>query len=248
MINQIAFAPAPTVVQMSGSPGAAVQQAERTAQQGSPVAAKEGETQLGQAAEESSRGRAAASSAASKSQQDGLAKELSPEELRVLEQLEQTDRKVRQHEMAHQIVGGPYTGSARYQYEIGPDGQRYAVAGRVSVDYGPVTGDPQATIEKMKTVIAAALAPADPSPADYQIAARARQNLLLAQLEYSQQQQQTRAGSASGVRLDTGDDDDIAGSIPREDPRVIEYSRNAEISAGSSGAVAQGRGTLRSIV
>lgn len=89
---------------------------------------------------------------------------MAPEEIQQLEQLKQTDREVRQHEMAHQVVGGPYAGGASYDYEAGPDGKRYAVAGEVPIDYGPVPNDPQATIEKMQTVIAAAMAPADPSP------------------------------------------------------------------------------------
>lgn len=110
-------------------------------------------------------------------------KSLSPEELRVIEKLEQRDREVRQHEKAHEVMGGPYTGSATYDYQRGPDGKRYAIGGQVTIDYGPIKGDPEATIDKMKTVIAAALAPAEPSPQDMSIAARARQNLLEARLE-----------------------------------------------------------------
>ncbi|MAG54522.1 MAG: hypothetical protein CME73_07670 [Halomonas sp.] len=113
---------------------------------------------------------------------------LAPEEIQQLEQLKQTDREVRQHEMAHQTAGGPYTGGASYDYEVGPDGKRYAVAGEVPIDYGPVPGDPQATVEKMQTVIAAAMAPADPSPKDLQVAAQARQYLLEAKLEAAQKQ------------------------------------------------------------
>ncbi|PJX13214.1 hypothetical protein CWI66_13635 [Halomonas sp. 141] len=125
---------------------------------------------------------------------------LEPEEIQQLEQLKQTDRAVRQHEMAHQTVGGPYTGGATYEYEIGPDGQRYAVAGEVSIDYGPVPGAPQATIEKMQTVIAAALAPADPSPKDLQVAAQARQYLLEARLEAAREQSEmNQARSGDGT-------------------------------------------------
>lgn len=113
---------------------------------------------------------------------------LAPEEIQQLEQLKQTDREVRQHEMAHQTVGAPYTGGATYEYEVGPDGKRYAVAGEVSIDYGPVPGNPQATVEKMQTVIASALAPADPSPKDLQVAAQARQYLLEAKLEAAREQ------------------------------------------------------------
>ncbi|HDZ49271.1 hypothetical protein LCGC14_0185350 [marine sediment metagenome] len=123
---------------------------------------------------------------------------MAPEEIQLLEQLKQTDREVRQHEMAHQIAGGAYTGGASYEYEVGPDGKRYAVAGEVPIDYGPVPGDPQATIEKMQTVIAAAMAPADPSPKDHQVAAQARQYLLEAKLEASMQRSEMEQARASG--------------------------------------------------
>lgn len=139
------------------------------------------------------------SSAAGPKRADGTP--MAPEEIQQLEQLKQTDREVRQHEMAHQVAGGPYTGGASYDYEAGPDGKRYAVAGEVPIDYGPVPNDPQATIEKMQTVIAAAMAPADPSPKDYQIAAQARQYLLEAKLEAAMQrsemEQARRAGDAA---------------------------------------------------
>jgi len=124
---------------------------------------------------------------------------MAPEEIQYLEQLKQTDRAVRQHEMAHQVVGGAYTGGASYEYEIGPDGKRYAVAGEVPIDYGPVPGDPQATIEKMQTVIAAAMAPADPSPKDYQVAAQARQYLLEAKLEAAMQRSEMDQARSSGA-------------------------------------------------
>ena len=127
---------------------------------------------------------------------------LSPEEMRQVEKLEQRDREVRQHEKAHESVGGPYAGSATYDYQRGPDGKRYAIGGQVSIDYGPIKGDPEATIEKMKTVIAAALAPAEPSSQDMSIAARARQNLLEARLEANrlQGEMDTARESAGSAR------------------------------------------------
>ncbi|MGP9764608.1 putative metalloprotease CJM1_0395 family protein [Halomonas sp. AOP13-D3-9] len=124
---------------------------------------------------------------------------MAPEEIQLLDQLKQTDREVRQHEMAHQTVGGAYTGGASYEYEVGPDGKRYAVAGEVPIDYGPVPNDPQATIEKMQTVIAAAMAPADPSPKDYQVAAQARQYLLEAKLEASMQRSEMEQARSDGA-------------------------------------------------
>ncbi|CAH1042366.1 putative metalloprotease CJM1_0395 family protein [Halomonas sp. TD01] len=123
---------------------------------------------------------------------------LAPEEIQHLEQLKQTDREVRQHEMAHQTAGGPYTGGASYEYEVGPDGKRYAVAGEVPIDYGPVPGDPTATIEKMQTVIAAALAPAEPSSKDLQVAAQARQYLLEAKLEAALEQSKMNTARRAG--------------------------------------------------
>lgn len=139
---------------------------------------------------------------------------LAPEEIQYLEQLKQTDREVRQHEMAHQTVGGPYTGGASYEYEVGPDGKRYAVAGEVPIDYGPVPGDPSATIEKMQTVIAAALAPAEPSSKDLQVAAQARQYLLEAKLEAAMEQSEMntarRAGEATTGNVTTTPDEQAA--------------------------------------
>lgn len=113
---------------------------------------------------------------------------LSEAELRQIGQMKVIDQEVRRHELAHQIAGGAYTGGASYTYERGPDGNRYVVAGEVPIDYGPVQGDPQATIAKMQQVISAALAPADPSPKDHQVAARARGFMMAAQLEMAQQQ------------------------------------------------------------
>jgi hypothetical protein len=132
---------------------------------------------------------------------------MAPEEIQQLEQLKQADREVRQHEMAHQVAGGAYTGGASYDYEVGPDGKRYAVAGEVPIDYGPVPGDPQATIDKMQTVIAAAMAPADPSPKDHQVAAQARQYLLEAKLEAAMQRsemEQARSAGAAATSPNTG--------------------------------------------
>jgi len=100
--------------------------------------------------------------------------ELTEEELQVVEELEIRDREVRQHEQAHANVGGQYTGAPELEYTRGPDGRMYATSGEVSVDTSAIPNDPEATIEKMRTVIAAALAPAEPSTADRQVAAKAQ--------------------------------------------------------------------------
>ncbi|WP_304439581.1 putative metalloprotease CJM1_0395 family protein, partial [Oleiphilus sp. HI0123] len=78
-------------------------------------------------------------------------------------ELRARDQEVRAHEQAHKAVGGQYAGAASFTYQSGPDGNRYAVGGEVSIDISPIPNDPQATISKMNTVKAAANAPAEPS-------------------------------------------------------------------------------------
>tara|TARA_R110001583_G_scaffold59932_4_gene178367 strand:+ start:6752 stop:7717 length:966 start_codon:yes stop_codon:yes gene_type:complete len=102
---------------------------------------------------------------------------------RVINELQRRDKEVRSHELAHAAVGGSFTGAPNYSFETGPDGQRYAVEGEVSVDLSTVAGNPSATITKMQKVHAAALAPADPSAQDIQVAANAIQIILQAQSE-----------------------------------------------------------------
>lgn len=123
---------------------------------------------------------------------------LSKEELRTLSDLKARDREVRAHESAHQAVGGQYAGSISYVYQRGPDGAQYAVGGEVSIDVSPVAGDPQATIEKMRVVRAAALAPAQPSGQDRAVAAEAMQQMLQAQSELAiESQPETEASLES---------------------------------------------------
>ena len=104
------------------------------------------------------------------------------EKSKVVQELQQIDRRVRQHEMAHKIAGGPYAGPPHFKYVRGPDGRLYAVAGEVSIDVSEER-DPEETIRKMEQVIRAALAPADPSPQDRRVAAEAAQKLMKARME-----------------------------------------------------------------
>lgn len=104
-----------------------------------------------------------------------------------VQELQQRDREVRQHERAHQVAGGSVAGSAQFSYTQGPDGQRYATSGEVSIDTS-TEDDPRETIAKMQTVIRAALAPAEPSSQDQKVAAQARAQLAQAQQELNRQQ------------------------------------------------------------
>ena len=98
---------------------------------------------------------------------------LSLPELAEISLLEKTDTAVRAHEQAHLAVAGSLArGGASFDYKTGPDGRRYAVGGEVAIDTSR-GGSPEQTLAKMRTVRAAALAPADPSPQDRKVAAQA---------------------------------------------------------------------------
>lgn len=116
--------------------------------------------------------------------------------------LARTDQEVRAHEQAHAAVGGVYAGAPSYTYTRGPDGKRYAVAGEVSIDTGSVPGDPQATMRKMQVVIRAALAPAEPSGADRQVAAQAQITLAQARVELATLQRETEAAESDAEQAD----------------------------------------------
>jgi len=90
-----------------------------------------------------------------------------------VEALKSRDIEVKAHEHAHATVGGQYAQSPSFKYQKGVDGQRYAIDGEVQIDVSVVPGDPQATINKMKQVYAAAMAPVDPSSADIRVATEA---------------------------------------------------------------------------
>lgn len=111
---------------------------------------------------------------------------LTPAEQRVVAQLQARDREVRVHESAHKSAGGALAGGVSYAYQAGPDGRQYAVGGEVQIDTG-AEGDPRATVAKMRRVIAAALAPAQPSAQDHAVAAAARAALAEAERQAREQ-------------------------------------------------------------
>lgn len=97
-------------------------------------------------------------------------------------ELSARDREVRAHEQAHAAIGGQFAGAPRYQFQRGPDGVSYAVGGEVSIDTSEAA-TPQETIRKMQIVRRSALAPAEPSPQDRQVAAQALLKEAQAQAE-----------------------------------------------------------------
>lgn len=141
---------------------------------------------------------------------------LTDEERAQVEELKARDREVRAHEQAHATVGGQYAGAPSYTYQVGPDGQRYAVGGEVAIDVSPIPDDPEATIQKMEVVKAAALAPAEPSDADRQVAALADQQRAAAQAQLIS----LRAAERSGEGDEAGD--------ARSGPSMLEPAQDAD--------------------
>ncbi len=126
---------------------------------------------------------------------------LTPEELRLVRQLQQIDADVRAHEQAHVAAArGLAVGGAHFQYQAGPDGKRYAVGGEVQIDISR-EHEPEDTVHKMQIARAAALAPADPSPQDRRVAAAAAQRGMQARqeilLEAAEERQQSDARAAA---------------------------------------------------
>lgn len=128
--------------------------------------------------------------------------QLSPQAEQQVRKLEQTDQKVRTHEQAHQAAGGPNAGGASFTYQRGPDGKNYAVAGEVPIDISRES-TPDATISKMETVKAAAMAPADPSSQDRVVAQQADALKLQAQQEKNQDSNATAAGNTGNENTDS---------------------------------------------
>jgi beta-lactam-binding protein with PASTA domain len=121
---------------------------------------------------------------------------LMPEQQLELRELQQTDRKVRAHEMAHIAAsGGLASKGATFSYRTGPDGQRYAVGGEVSIDTS-AGRTPEETLDKAARIKAAALAPADPSPQDRKVAAMADRMTMQALTEIATREREQPADSA----------------------------------------------------
>jgi len=115
------------------------------------------------------------------------ARGLTPEEQERLERLKKRDREVRRHEQAHlRAAGSLAQGGAQFEFVRGPDGNLYAVNGSVSLDTSK-EDSPEENLEKGKKITRAAMAPADPSAEDLQVAAKGRRMQMEARQKLSQQ-------------------------------------------------------------
>lgn len=168
---------------------------------------------------------------------------LTLEQQEELLQMQQRDQEVRLHEQQHASVGGQHTGSPQYEYTTGPDGKQYVVEGSVSVDLSPIAGDPNATIEKMRQVKAAALAPAEPSSADKEAAARADAHMAQATAELMQSSQEANE-SDDKARIETTNTGQPASnnkqaSTPAARGAIVQQEQRNKVIANVYGQAAQ---------
>jgi hypothetical protein len=131
----------------------------------------------------------------------GPGEELTEEEQKEVDELQGRDREVRQHEQAHMAAAGAYArGGPRYEYTTGPDNKRYATGGEVSIDTSSIPNDPEATIRKAQTVYRAAMAPAEPSGQDRQVASEAKKMEMEARQELAEKRREEMGGPLGGEK------------------------------------------------
>lgn len=171
------------------------------------------------------------------------AKKAAQERQEVLDQqtikdLAARDREVRAHEQAHMAVGGQYAGSASYTYERGPNGVNYAIGGEVPISTGK-EATPEQTLRKAQIIRRAALAPAEPSPTDRQVAAQAtrmeseaKQEIASARLRDTEEKEQARASAADEAQKSSADE--AQNSAEAAADQTDEASTQTPITSNSS--------------
>lgn len=153
--------------------------------------------------------------------------DLSEGERKVVAKLKARDQEVRAHEQAHKAVGGQYAGAISYTYQKGPDGRQYAVGGEVPIDASEIAGDPEATIEKMRIVKAAALAPAEPSAQDRKVAAMADAAMQKARAELNAQR-------TDGENDPNAPGEALSGSLSQQLAEIRQQTDSSEAEASAS--------------
>lgn len=103
--------------------------------------------------------------------------QLSPEEKRIIAELEARDRAVRNEEERHAATAGQFGGEPQYTYRRGPDGKMYAVEGKVPIRLGNAGGTPEEQEKALRRVQAAAVSVQSPSSGDYAALAGAATSL-----------------------------------------------------------------------
>lgn len=169
-----------------------------------------------------------------KAAQEDPGETLTEEDKNQVKDLKDRDREVRVHEQAHAAVGGQHAGSPSYEYETGPDGKRYAVAGEVSIDVSEEE-KPQDTVQKMQIVRAAALAPAEPSSQDLKVAAEASQKENKARAQVSEQQltNDTNEEASNSSQMDETSNRPTSSKLVQAYSEVSAYQTSSGFSASA---------------
>jgi hypothetical protein len=157
----------------------------------SPVAAQSGEAE-----EEDEAGEETAGAADDSGQAEGPLKKLTPEEEAEVRKLAQRDQEVKAHEQAHVAASGGLAGSPKYEYQTGPDGQKYAVGGEVSISRSG-SSDTDKALSEAEAVKRGALAPAQPSSQDLAVAAGAEADIRQLQAKQAKEEQAETEGQGS---------------------------------------------------
>lgn len=166
-------------------------------------------------------------------------RELTPEEKRIVAELQQIDRRVRDHERAHLAAGrGVITSTADFTYTYGPDGRAYAIAGEVGIDTSPES-KPEDNIYKGQRIQAAALAPRDPSPTDYRVASIGSQLELRGRSDLAEQRFEESLAAQEAGRQER--------AARNEAPPEAEVSAPAPIDQAETGS-RQASGQTRQLV
>jgi len=159
---------------------------------------------------------------------------LDDQEKKLVQELKARDREVRAHEQAHKTAAGQHAQGISFQLKRGPDGVSYAASGEVQIDSSPISGDPEATLAKAQTIVAAALAPAQPSAQDFSVAADARQMAAQARAELTSEtlqarDTQTAKEDSSSAQEDNGASEN-APALDHTDSNIDTILQNSERS------------------
>ncbi len=158
---------------------------------------------------------------------------LSQEDLKLISDLQKRDAEVRAHEQAHLSAAGQYaSGGASFSYTTGPNGKRYASGGEVPIDIGKER-TPDATIQKMRTIQRAALAPANPSSTDRRVAAQASAMETQAMKELQELTQKTSSSILSSNYSAAGTQEDDQSSSSRKNTTTQNSPPTPQVSSAS---------------
>jgi hypothetical protein len=124
---------------------------------------------------------------------------LSAQQKAQIAQFQLLDQTARANVAAEQRAAGAYGGTVSYQYERGPDGTLYAVAGDVTLNVQPVPNNPAATLSAMQTITNAALSVAPPTADDLMAVREAAQYTAEAEAALRSAQ----AGTATAATTNT---------------------------------------------